>query len=247
MFNKIKEDLDLYVMATITVIILVIDLFDSQLVSIDLILKIILVVLAILSFSLIKNRENDKKLKEELSVFTIQPSIAKYGINSVIPKMNYELFDSKIKNAKKEIVIMQTWLNAMEPISEDLKDAINRGVKVKILLLKENSELAKNRNQTLGYGYNSQRSKALYSGVLSSLLKTKSPNLELRVHEFIPPFSMYCVDNWMLIGYYWYSRGSLSNPMIEVVGTEKKKIGWNFKNTFDEMWNNSSCIIVGES
>lgn len=211
------------------------DLFNV--VQLDRVVTAILATLALLSFGMLKNRGLTNKLEEKISKVNINQELTRSGINSVYPNMPYDKFEEKISSANTQIVILQTWLKALNPISEKMIEAANRGVKIRILILDPESDIAKQRSVELGLQWDTSRPKALFEGVQSAFKKNDIKNkVDVRLHQRIPPYSMYMVDDWMMIGFYWHGRGSVSNQMIEFKGIDKDKMGWLFLDTFEEIW-----------
>lgn len=235
MIEKLKNEYDLYLILTLSAVVIILDLFD--LVQLDRVVTAILAVLALLTLGMLKNRTLTNKLEDKISKVNVNQQLTQSGINNVYPNMPYDEFTEKIKSANTQIIILQTWLKALNPISDEMIDAANRGVKIRILILDPESDIAKQRSVELGLEWDTSRPKALFEGVQSAFKKNDiKDKIEVRLHKRIPPYSLYMVDDWMLVGFYWHGRGSVSNQMIEFKGIDREKMGWLFLDTFDEIW-----------
>ena len=236
MLNKIRKELDLYLLLLLSAILVIVAHFGGDKVSAYQ-PAIVLSILILLVNVLIKNRDAVQALLQKIDQVNVDQDLVKSGIVSVHPQMPYGQFEEKVKNAKREIIILQTWLKALNPISEGMIEAAARGVKIRILILNPNSEMARQRGVELGLERDSGRPKALFEGIRSAFKKHDlEGKVEVRMHERIPPFSLYLVDDWMMAGTYWHGRGSVSNPMLEIKGLDKDKLGWYYLDTFEEIW-----------
>lgn len=205
----------------------------------------ILSVLVIVCVVTLRNRRIMNKLSTKIDSVNINQALSNSGIVNIAPNMRYDIFDDKIKNANTQIIILQTWLKALNPISENMIEAANRGVKIRILILDPECDMARQRSVELGLEWNTSRPKALFEGVQSAFKKNKiEDKIKVKTFEKIPPFSMYLVDDWISTGFYWHGRGSVSNPMLELNGIDKSKLGWYFIDTFEEIWKSGQDIII---
>lgn len=92
--------------------------------------------------------------------------------------------------------------------------------------------------------YKSTRAITLFEGIKAAVKNKKidKDKFKVRFHSNIPPFSMYAVDDWIIIGLYWHGRGSVSNPMLLLENISKGKLGWNVMDTFEEIWEKSEEV-----
>lgn len=185
------------------------------------------------------NDLNEILERENINEIT-KNNLDNYGFSRVITRKPYELLDKKYSMAKKRIYILQTWLEASNPIPQALANAARSGVEVKILILNPDSIFAKDRTINLGYEQNSTRPNSLFDGLIASIKKRigEKSNFQLGIYDHLPPFPMYLIDNWIAIGQYWYDEGSITNYHFEVT-IQAGGIGELYLNTFESIWNNA--------
>lgn len=235
MLKNIKEEYDLYLILILSAVVITLDLFDV--VQIDRVATAILATLALLSFGMLKNRSLTKELKEKISKVNINQQLHESGVVDIYPSMPYRIFSEKVKSSTSQVIIFQTWLKAANPISTEMIEAAKRGVDVKILVLDPKADIARQRSVELGLEWSTSRPKALFEGIESAFKRNDIlGKIDVRIHSRIPPFSMYMVDDWIMIGFYWHGKGSVSNKMIEFKGIDSGKMGELFLDTFEEIW-----------
>lgn len=226
MIGKIKENAEL--IAIVIVSIGVISLDVAGITDGKMILPAILAVLALLAFSGIYNRKISNQLKDALEALNdkIQgisdnEKLINFGVKGIFKNRPIDFLNEKYENATNSIRILHSWLESVS-LPVEIFEAAKKGVKVQILLLNPESQIAKLRAKSLGHGENSDRTRILLDGVINSIRKNsnESCNIELYLYEEIPPFSMYSIDKYIVMGLYWSGKASVSGPHFEVLEKE---------------------------
>lgn len=139
-----------------------------------------------------------------------------------------------------EILILQTFFAEKDLIGATAITALKRGAKMKVLLAKPESAVAKIRSFDLYRNENF----ALDSGIpkfnefYDSLQTKDKENIEIRYYETIPPFSLYAVGNLILAGRYWYKK-STGDGYTEVIRKDSAH-GLQVITAFNELW--EECV-----
>lgn len=244
---KSGKNFELYVIFLLGIIFAILGFYSK--VKFEILSSVILAVLSLLAFGALKTRRQvdnlnlqTNSLNEKITSVNLNQSIERYGIKHVYKSMPYSEFYKRIDSSKtKKVRILQTWLKGTNPITDEMIEAIERGVEFELILLKPDSSIAAMRTADIGLEQNSTRAITLFEGIKAAV-KNKKINQEkfkVRFHDRLPPFSMYAVDDWIIIGLYWHGRGSVANPMIQLDSINKGKYGWNVMDTFEEIWNKS--------
>lgn len=245
--ETLLKNIELYLISILGVIFAVLGfmgIVDFKIVS-----SVILALLSLLAFGALNTRNQVSKLSNETNLLNekitsvnLNQSIEKFGVKHIYSSMPFEEFFKRIDSSKtKHVRILQTWMKGTNPITDEMIEAVKRGVKFEIILLDPNCEMAAIRTADIGLEQKSTRAITLFEGIKAAV-KNKQINIDsfqVRFHDRIPPYSMYAVDDWILIGFYWHGRGSIANPMIQLENTTKGKLGWNAMDTFDEIWKKS--------
>ena len=108
----------------------------------------------------------------------------------------------------KTIQIFNTFIPNIELIADDLRNAIERGTKVEILILRPDCDEVKYRATTLKWRY--EEIEAQITKTLNVLrdrvanTSNASNLLEVRVYQSWAPFAMYGTENVAMFGYFLY-------------------------------------------
>jgi len=248
MFSKIKENIELIIIGLIAVGVAILDIVsvtDQGVTS-----AAILAVLAIMAFSGISDRKNVNELKEvihnlnrKIETISNRETLINFGIIGHFKNRPNDLLKEKYEKATKQIKILHTWLDAVEPLPIEIFEAEKRGVAVKIILLDPDSYFAKMRAKNLGFEENTTRTRVLFEGVENAIRKNcqKDNFIEVFLYDGNIPFSYYAVDNWGLVGLFWAERAGVIGPHIEVIEKEKG-IAFFLNETFNKILEKSKKV-----
>jgi hypothetical protein len=181
-----------------------------------------------------------------LSIITIFV-IFRQRKTTMITKFDRDLF-SKSCSSAREIIILNTYIPNFEDIKTDLIEALNKGVSVRILMLRPDCKEADFRAQTLGKSVVELRQDIkrscdfLYTEIYSSALKNnRNLRLSLRFHSAWIPFSMYSTESYAIIGFFFLKRLAVDGPSIILKDhNEKFKV---FLSQFENLWDSGVEII----
>lgn len=67
-------------------------------------------------------------------------------------------------------------------------------------------------------------------------------NIEIRLHNSLPPFGLYMVDNWLAIGFYWHGRAASIGPYLEI-SKQSSTFGEHVVETFNEIWDSKTTEV----
>jgi hypothetical protein len=67
------------------------------------------------------------------------------------------------------------------------------------------------------------------------------PSIEARVYKSIPPFSAFIIDNWCLLGFFFYKNDAEYSPRIEM-DLYESILGDYIQKTFKLLWEDSISI-----
>lgn len=145
------------------------------------------------------------------------------GLRTIYKEKFYAGVEEKLRDAKTSIRILQTWSGEFNSLGSPLKQAAERGVDIRILLLKPDSVVARRRGVDLGHGEEAVKEfinndLAVLGTLHRRLSKKMKENIEVRLYETTPVIAIYASDDTNIVGIYWYERHSQEGPQLEVVG-----------------------------
>jgi hypothetical protein len=178
-------------------------------------------------------------------LFLVVPLIERADLrrDSVLDRFDHRAFIRQAADARRRIVILEMWTDLLQgsyqrPFLDALKDALEQGVEVRILLLDPDARAAEQRADDL------LRRTNVVDNILDNLLvlhefrqalsESFRKKIEIRVYSALPPVQMYRVDDQVLVSFYpanmtsWNAAQYQTNPRAQLgtfVGTK-----------FDELW-----------
>jgi hypothetical protein len=141
-----------------------------------------------------------------------------------------ESFAQAAAKAQKgsEIRIMNTFIPNLPDIAPSLTDALDRGVSVKIAVLRSTCSEVKDRAATLGRDPHQVERQIVQT--LDDIrdkvhAKTRAENrhlLSVRVVQCHLPFSMYATDGQMIVGNFWHGVLAVDGPQLVLSSRDKR-------------------------
>jgi hypothetical protein len=238
----------------VSLTILVIDIFG--IVEQEVISEAILAILALVSFGTLTTRTNLKSLDHSLDDLNRKidgldenlniKELSKLGVQNAWEKQSYNLIDQRLREARKEIYILETWIAGVTPLPAGLIASARRGVSIRILLLDPKSAMAKQRLVDQQFGHSTSRPIVAFETLQDTILKNnlQDHDVEVRFYDALPPFSLYMVDEWILMGFFWHNHSSIEGPHLEVFG-KSSTFGWYIFDTFSNLWHLARPIPTG--
>lgn len=196
--------------------------------------------------SYFNNEPNEQVvLHEELiSKLSKNYKLLEAGIFDYHDKFPQNLLSDSYSKAIKSIKILHTWLESNQPIPDGIFDSAQRGVDVTIILINPSCLDAQKRTSKLGFGLNSQRPVVLFEGVINSIKKRDiDRKIKLYTIDDIPPFSVYAVDELVIMGFYWTHKGSISSPHLEL-STRYEKFTNHVFSTFNNYLQEATRVKI---
>lgn len=141
------------------------------------------------------------------------------------------------------IRLLNTWIANIEELVEPLTNAVRRGAKLHVLLLKPDSPLADARNKALEHGDKPFRREQVKEGIkrsvacirdIRNLGMARPGQVDLRFYDSLASFSIYQVDQKAFVGFYFHGRVGIALPQILTLTTSK--FGEEIKREFEELW-----------
>jgi hypothetical protein len=172
-----------------------------------------------------------------LELLTLEKGVREAGVVRIYETLDDAVLKEKLNKAEERIYLLSIWLDKPEErLGSCLTDAINRGVKLKILQAQPNSDicLLRAKSQEKLFPNSSSFQPEFVTNILkdnleyfSKLQSTFLKNVEVRVFDILPPFALILIDNQALIGLYGYGERTLSAPRIEFrLDNKNKEFGY---------------------
>jgi hypothetical protein len=167
---------------------------------------------------------------------------------AVLDRFNHRAFIRQAAGARQRILIMELWTDLLQGAYKDeflgaVKEALERGVEVRVLVLDPDARAAEQRADDLLQQTDVVDNILDNLRVLSEFKQDKLSNharrnLDVRIYSALPPVQMYRVDDHVIVSFYpvnmtsWNAAQYQTNPQAQLgqfVGTK-----------FDELWEASS-------
>ncbi len=154
----------------------------------------------------------------------LAPADPTAGIVNVHRRLDLYRLAEELPEALK-ILILNTWIPALDIFAGELAQALANGAEVKILMLHPNSSAA--RLRTAGLNTSSRfRTHEVEHGVGSCLSKLGNiaaeldeesrSRLKVRLYDSLPSIAVYSVDGRAMVSVFTHGKLAVSSPQIEV-------------------------------
>jgi hypothetical protein len=139
------------------------------------------------------------------------------------------VFNGHIRYARNSVTIFNTWAPNLAAFDRELRDALGRGVEVRILLLFPKSPAARLRDEALRARQRQQTKPKenvrqgvygcfrILEGIFGEV-GSKQSCLRVRVYNSLPSISVYRADEHYLVGFFPHGRLAIEAPWFEVEG-----------------------------
>ena len=145
------------------------------------------------------------------------------GVVDVCEGLSFDEISEGIRNAKKEIHILHTWLPNFVAIESALKSAIKNNCSVKILIMDEKSVHVTERTNDLGAseGFALSQLRSSISELSQFYYQSDFPEkFEVRRYTSTPVLSLYKYDDVYNIGFFWQSKSSLTGMQLKLANDD---------------------------
>lgn len=144
------------------------------------------------------------------------------GLVDVRPNMSPDL-EAGLGKASQEVLILQTWIPDVIGIKNQLREALARGSRIRILLLEPSSESAATRSTEVGF---------TEQGMVRDLIKVNideitklceeepsfAERVELRLYNGTPVLTLYVSDDIYILGLFWRGVRAVEGPQFVIKG-----------------------------
>lgn len=204
-----------------------------------------------LFFDLITRGRFNKSIQDNIrSVMYLENrNLPEAGVLKCFPNLSIEKLQDRIRNAHHEIIISKIWIEHFEDYAPELRDALKRNVKVKLLIV-ENDESAVFTKRSLStcqhhndvsYVDRVNSSKKELVSFRNSLKQNElKKNLEMKQHSGFISIPFIRIDNISLFGLYLYGRFSNKGTWFEI--DNNKLVGSDLTNHWNELWKTGKPI-----
>ena len=191
-----------------------------------------LATLSLVSYSLIKSRYQDREVRLKLLELNAGD---KESENFFIQDFNpYELRES-IAQAKEVILVGLTFTQTIQSFSSPFEQVLSRNDKIRFLIIKEKSAAAKMAAFRNNLRRTQEKVDNLIDNTLTRLAEISSSvpgsqkNLEVRVIDYLPPWTLIAIDPHESGGYMWLRLTTFRVP-------NDKRPGFELKRKLDNKW-----------
>lgn len=165
------------------------------------------------------------------------------GIVVVRRELPEDLLEAWIRDAKECIRIQDTWIPDPGRLKKAFLEATKKGVRIEVLLLKDQSDLAKQRSLDL----NQRTSSFVSERILDALhefeqLNEEGVNIVVRLYESLPSVQQLICDQRRFIGFFAHGARSDLAPQLQIEGQDTFLIDF-FDKEFARVWEASTQVI----
>lgn len=230
LLNIIYQNLDLYITITIAVVIAILGLIgivDQTVIS-----SAILATLSLVSYSLIKSRHQDEEIKLKLLEINSRNKLSE---NFFSQEFNpYDLRES-VAQAKEVIFLGLTFTQTVQVLSFPFAQVLGQNHKIRFLLIEEKSSAAKMAAFRNNLRRTQEKVDKLVEDTLIRLAEVSSSvpgsqkNLEVRVIDYLPSWTLISINPYEASGYMWLRLTTFRIP-------NDKRPGFKLRRELDNKW-----------
>jgi hypothetical protein len=184
--------------------------------------------------------ETEEILRERYE--TRLESFKKAGVIRMYPKLTGELLEAKFSDAmqgKLEIKILQTWTGIEEgDIMSRIREALNAGCTIRILLLNPESTQVRYRAHSLNMEESDFRGRIISNLRALNAMNETAPGagtITVKVYDALPAFHVFDFGTTKLMAPYWRMKTSTQGPQFEIA--EVSTLGGIINKHFNDLWN----------
>lgn len=244
--KAIFKNLDIYITILICLSLSILGItgkVDDEIISAS-----ILAVLAILSYSLLSNRIENEDLKKNQSLLIDSTGIADKFLSHGFNK------NEIIENVKGSNEVFLLGLNFTQTIlylKDEIEELLKRGGKIRIIIMKPNSaatSMAEFRNRRMK---EPDVTSSIQNNIkILNILKKdiKNGEIELRVVNYLPPYTIYCFNpknkyGKMLVLLTSFKFPNDKRPVFNLSNDMDNHWFNFFKNQFELLWKTGDKMV----
>lgn len=208
---------------------------------------------------ILENR--DRKTLEDfqnaaLELLTLEKGVREAGVVRIYDSLNDEILQKRLSEAKERVCFLSIWLDSPEKrLGKYLPELAKRGVSLKILQANPEADVCRVRadSQKALFPEASSYEPAFVTNLInqniayfSKLQSEVKENVEVRLFDVLPPFSLILIDDSAFLGLYGYGEKASSAPRIEfrlnAEGTEYSFFRDFIIYQFETIWDKAAPI-----
>ncbi|RJQ75474.1 hypothetical protein D5S17_20760 [Pseudonocardiaceae bacterium YIM PH 21723] len=188
-------------------------------------------------------------------LYAIRPFLnrAEARRESVLERFDHKDFITRADDAQRRIEILDSWMALLQggyqrPFLTSLREALERNVEIRMLLLDPDARAAEQRSDDLLRRTNVVEN---IMGNLSSLHDFRQGlpenmrhNLDIRVYSTLPPVQMYRADDHMVVSFYPVNMTSSNATQYQT--SPQSQLGTFVGSKFEELWDAHSTRSLGQ-
>jgi hypothetical protein len=248
LLNVIYQNLDLYVTVTLAVIIAILGLIG--IVNQTVISSAILAILSLVSYSLIKSRHQDEDIKLKLLEINSRDKLSEIFFSQEFNP--YDLRDS-VAQAKEVIFLGLTFTQTVQALSSPFEQVLSQKHKIRFLLIEGKSSATKMAAFRNNLRRTQEKADKLVEDTLIRLAEVSSSipdsrkNLEVRVIDYLPSWTLISINPYEADGYMWLRLTTFRIPNDKRPGFELRRELYTkwfpfFLEQFEAMWQEAKVI-----
>lgn len=153
-------------------------------------------------------------------------------------------FSEYLASAKREVVILQTWIPNLLRFESMLEAAVNRRVRVRVLLLQPTSLVVGLREEALrvvqdpGAGPDVRAGVELSLSVLASIFGRTGAQrdlLQVRIYNSLPAVAVYKTDEHYLVSSFLHGQLAINSSQLEIAG-DHAAMARQIQRELDTLW-----------
>jgi hypothetical protein len=149
-------------------------------------------------------------------------------------------------NAKLEILLFNGWIPDFEGLQRGLRAAIQKGVKVKVLLLHPESKLTAQRASEIGIQKAERQS--VYTSIdldnLSRFMEDAGGRscVEIRLYDELMVAPIYATESEMYIGWFYKARRAVAGPVVRI-SSANVSLYAAMRDSFFRVWDSNAAVV----
>jgi hypothetical protein len=189
-----------------------------------------------------------------LELLTLEKGVREAGVVRIYENLDMDILSIRLKSAEKRVCFLSIWLSSQpEKLETSFIELSKKGVTVQVLQASPDSDICKIRanSQKVLFPDESSFEPAFISRIIEKnnvyfqTLKTEQGiNVEVRLFDLLPPFSLILIDNSVFVRFYGYGEKAANTPHIEFrLGEANNKFnvfGAFVLSQFEMIWNKST-------
>lgn len=195
--------------------------------------------------------------KAALELLTLEKGVREAGVVRIYESLSDETLQERLAAARQRVCFLSIWMDHPEKrFGKVFENLAKSNVKLRFLLASPESEVCKIRadSQTALFPEASSYEPAFISRIVQanqtyfSEVKTKTGlDLELRLFDLMPPFSLVLIDNSAFVSFYGYGQRVAATPHIEFRFEGQSKEFQYFSDfvlsQFEAIWDSAAKVV----